>query len=436
MPGLITVNKLIEMLLQEVTSTNFTTYQRVIIGKAQITGDLNKKRATSSQITELLNLIEQQKKILSFYIERIPRIERIINILERGKKRISKERKKEYDQLLRLLRYGVNLERKKLISNLEKQEIALQEGKRGKYLSHYRKEHQILYQLLKPIKNLDIELDSRIQLQKRPILNSKTVLVSMAFLYFYISIIVPAAPQMLEKYSHVPLAECRYEIGVKFEGAKNSEQVLEVVKRYWDDDLKYQLSAEEEFEVAAKTKVFGEYSIQDLELTKELFQKTYGLNNLQQHAKIDAIIYLPKNAELRYINPTEKACASQKLAGVANVGGINSMTLTSSQNMSKGEYIRLVSHEYAHVIHREVLWRINPNFNREWESIQGGYARVYGTNNTWEDVATIVEAAVDAYLHGKNANFIRPSDGNSAAFQAKLRLLKQYNFLPPAIEVR
>ena len=71
MKGLITVNKLIEMLLQEVTSTNFTTYQRVIIGKAQITEDIIKKRATPSQITELSNLIEQQKRIISYYIERI-----------------------------------------------------------------------------------------------------------------------------------------------------------------------------------------------------------------------------------------------------------------------------------------------------------------------------------------------------------------------------
>ena len=435
MKGLITVNKLIEMLLQEVTSTNFTTYQRVIIGKAQITEDIIKKRATPSQITELSNLIEQQKRIISYYIERIPRIERIINILERGKKRISKERKNEYDQLLRLLRDVVKLERKKIISTLEKQQIALQEGKPRKYLSLYRKEQQILHQLLKPIRKLDIELNDKIQLRKRPILTSKVVLVQMVVLYFYITLLVPAIPQMINKYSQVPLAECQYELGVKFEGAKNSEQVLEVVKRHWDDDLKHQLAAEEEFEVAARTRVFGEYSIQDLELTKELFQKTYGLNNLQQHAKIDAIIYLPKNAELRYINPTEKACASKTFAGVANVGGINSMTLTSSQNMSKKGYFSVVAHEYAHVIHRETLFRY-PNFNKEWERIQGGYARIYGTNNTWEDVATIVEAAVDAYLHDRNVYSIRPMDGNNVAFQAKLRLLKQYNFLPPALEVR
>ena len=435
MAGLITVNKLIEMLLQEVTSINFTTYQRVIIGKTKITGDIIKERAALSKITELSNLIEEQKKIILYYIGRIPRIERIINILKRGKKQISKERKKEYDQLLRLLRDVVKLEQKKLLSTLEKQQIALQEGKRRKYLSNYRKEQQILYQLLKPIKKLDIELDNRIQLKKRPILTSKTVLIQMAFLYFYISIIVPSVPQIAAKYSHVPLEECRYQIGVKFEGSKNTEQVLEVVKRYWEDDLKYQLAAEEEFETAAKTKVFGEYSIQDLERTKELFQRTYGLNNLQQHAKIDAIIYLPKNAKLRYINPTEKVCASQKFAGLANVGGINSMTLTSSQNMPKGAYFGLVSHEYAHVIHRETLSSY-PYFNEEWNKIQGGHARTYGTNNTWEDVATIVEAAVNAYLHGKNVNTIRPIDGNHVAFHAKLRLLKQHNFLPPGLEVR
>jgi hypothetical protein len=103
--------------------------------------------------------------------------------------------------------------------------------------------------------------------------------------------------------------------------------------------------------------------------------------------------------------------------------------------MSKKGYFSVVAHEYAHVIHRETLFRY-PNFNKEWERIQGGYARIYGTNNTWEDVATIVEAAVDAYLHDRNVYSIRPMDGNNVAFQAKLRLLKQYNFLPPALEVR
>jgi len=433
MAGLITVNKLIEMLLQEVISTNFTTYQNVIIGKAKITEDIIKKRVTSSQITELSNLIEEQKRIISYYIGRIPRIERIINILERGKKRISKERKKEYDQLLRLLRDVVKLEQKKVLPTLEKQKITLQEENRRKYLSHYRKEQQILYQVLKPIKKLDIGLDNRIQPKKRSISTSRMVLVQMIVIYFYITILVPAIPNYIAKYSHVPLEECRYEIGVKFEGAKNSEQVLEVVKRYWDEDLKHQFDAEEEFEVTAKTRVFGEYSIQDLERTKELFQMTYGLNNLQQHANIDAIIYLPKKAELRYINPQEKSCASQKIKGLANVGGINSMTLTSSQNMSKESYFNLVTHEYAHVIHRETLWNY-PNFNVEWERIQGGYARIYGTNNTQEDVATIVEAAVNAYRHGKKVNTIRPMDGNYTAFQAKLRLLKQYNL--PGLEVR
>ena len=434
MAGLITVNKLIEMLLQEVTSINFTTYQRVIIGKTKITGDIIKERAALSKITELSNLIEEQKKIILYYIGRIPRIERIINILKRGKKQISKERKKEYDQLLRLLRDVVKLEQKKLLSTLEKQQIALQEGKRRKYLSNYRKEQQILYQLLKPIKKLDIELDNRIQLKKRPILTSKIVLIQMAFLYFYISIIVPSVPQIAAKYSHVPLEECRYQIGVKFEGSKNTEQVLEVVKRYWDDDLKYQLAAEEEFEAATKTRVFGEYSIQDLELTKELFQRTYGLNKVRQRGLV-SIIYLPKNAKLEYINPTEKVCASQKFAGIANVGGSASMTLTSSQNMSKRSYFVVVAHEYAHVIHRETLFRYH-NFNEEWNKIQGGYARIYGTNNTWEDVATVVEAAVYAYLCGKSVDTIMPIDGNSEAFHAKLRLLKQHNFLPPGLEVR
>tara|TARA_Y100000031_G_C8005528_1_gene285628 strand:- start:302 stop:613 length:312 start_codon:yes stop_codon:yes gene_type:complete len=103
--------------------------------------------------------------------------------------------------------------------------------------------------------------------------------------------------------------------------------------------------------------------------------------------------------------------------------------------MSKSRFFSLIAHEFAHIIHFKVESEY-PQFNEQWDKIKGGYARKYGTNNRYEDVATVVEAAVSGYIKGWPLRMIKPRDRNLGAFQAKLRLLKQYNFLPPALEVR
>tara|TARA_Y100000310_G_C20428057_1_gene690036 strand:- start:98 stop:859 length:762 start_codon:yes stop_codon:yes gene_type:complete len=253
---------------------------------------------------------------------------------------------------------------------------------------------------------------------------------------------MPVVKGLAENYFYTPLAVCPYEIGVKFEGAKTIEEMHTVLNRYWENDLKYEIVAEQNFEALTRAQIRGDYTVQDLELTKEFFEKTYGRHDVGNYA--ESIIFLPEGAKLQRINAQETKCASMTAGGIAGIGigkskypiGLHpNMMLSSSHNMSKSRFFSLIAHEFAHIIHFKVESEY-PQFNEQWDKIKGGYARKYGTNNRYEDVATVVEAAVSGYIKGWPLRMIKPRDRNLGAFQAKLRLLKQYNFLPPALEVR
>jgi len=182
-----------------------------------------------------------------------------------------------------------------------------------------------------------------------------------------------------------------------------------------------------------KINLLGDYTKQDLELVKIFYERTYGFN-IREHSNTYSIYIIHPEMSLKYMGATEHKCASQKFKGLSIDG--RDIILTSSSNYTDPIYFfSTLAHEYAHQMHAYLSGKY-PEFNKEWDSIQGGYARRYGTNNRNEDVATVVQAAVVAFLEGKDVMTIKPWDGNVEAFHAKLRLLKEYKFLPPGLVVR
>src|SRR3989338_2297546 len=98
--GLVTINKLIELLLQEVWSFDAVKYRHIVQRKLEISKSI-KKDATLPLISELHNtILPGQISMVSYYAERLPRIKRIISILERGKGRVSDKNKRVYGKLL------------------------------------------------------------------------------------------------------------------------------------------------------------------------------------------------------------------------------------------------------------------------------------------------------------------------------------------------
>jgi hypothetical protein len=453
MGGLITINKLVEMLLQEVRAFDFNKYQNLLLRKAKIREDIKKKRASFSEINNLANeVLPEQRKIVSYYTERLSRLERIIdilsrrkqrvprlklhlriwNILGRGKQRILGREKEEYEYILELLKLLVRLGKSDITSVLEEQETALKEQNTKKYLKLFRKERRIGLQFFRPLSKLGVEVDWKTH-RKLSIPMKRVLVVSATLVILYWGFLGGILLQKYsspEYYGFVPLDACAYQIGATIDKDATVEDWFAIVEKYYQKDLDYETSLETEFEKLAFISVRGEYTKRDLELTKTFFERTYGLNSASNH--IPTITYLPLGVELEYMDAKEKKCAAQSFAGIAWQFGI---VLTSSENKKPIEYFAIIAHEQAHQIHGFYA-KYDTKFNDEWNEIQGGIARRYGTNNTAEDIATVVEAAVVAFLEGKDVMKIKPIDGNYEAFHAKLRFLKQHRFLPPALEIR
>jgi|TARA_B100001971_G_C18243178_1_gene572308 hypothetical protein len=435
MAGLITINKLIEMLLQEVRAFDFNTYQQIVLKKTAITKNIRKKRASYADIKALSNeILPQQIKIVAYYAERLPRLERIINILSRGKQRVSKEQKKEYERLLDLLKALVKLGRKKLPSVLEDQQTALRDQNVKKYLKLFQKERLIGFQFVKPLSKLGTGINRK-TFRNLSINVKKLILVEAAIIILFLGtagmMVQPSSPSAMVS-QFVPLKECAYEVGVKFAHVENVQKIEQVLNQYWEQDLKRETIFEVEFEKLTHIDVNGDYTIKDLELVKFFFERTYGFN-VSKYAFTRYMTFLPPDAELKYIDAIENRCANQTFAGLSR-SVQKQIFLMSSTEIGQKQFLKNLSHEFTHQIHFKA--GMFTDFNEQWDKIQGGYARRYGTNNIKEDVATVVEAAVVAFLEGKDVNTIKPIDGNYEAFHAKLRLLKKYHFLLPALVVR
>jgi len=454
--SLITINKLIEMLLQEVEAFDFNKYQDILLMKARTTEAIRKKRASFSDINNLANeIIPAQRRIISYYADRIPRIERIINILNKNTHRFSKpsilrrsfslfSRKKsiisnlhkdEYIYILELLKILVRLGHKNIPSLLEEQEAFLRIHDTKNYLKLFNKERKIGFKFFKPLSKLGVDVDWKVH-KKLSIPVKRKLIVLAVITLLYVGVFGAVLHSKFTSKGFVALEECAYQIGATLDKDATAQDVYSIIVKFAQEDLKYESSIETEFEEKTGIGVRGEYTVRDLQLTKTFIERTYGLDRATLLAV--TITYLPPDVKLKYIDAKEKKCAILSFNGLMPTTG---PILVSSENVSDMNYWGIIAHEFAHNIHRLHSTDFNlggppSKFDNEWNKIQGGYARRYGTNNILEDVATVVEAAVVAFLEGKDVMKIKPYDGNYEAFHAKLRLLKSYDFLPPALEVR
>lgn len=128
--------------------------------------------------------------------------------------------------------------------------------------------------------------------------------------------------------------------------------------------------------------------------------------------------------------------SEQPGCGVRNYGGLGrpGINLTSSSSSEQFYYQLSFAHELAHQIHFKVK-NTHPEFDEKWAMIKGGYAQEYGMTDQMEDIATVVDVAIKAFIEGQDLRQIKPIDGNYEAFHKKLRLLKEYGFFPEALKV-
>ncbi len=457
------------MLLQEVRSTNVSKYQQVVFRKAVITKEIRKKKVSNHQLEQLTKeILPEQGNFISYYVERIPRIERIINILRRGRrgqhriKRIinifrirrrgvDKEREDQYKNLIKILNGIIKLGRENLLSLIENQEFALKEGNFRNYLNLVRKEHIAFSKVLNPLKKLNIRIDPK-SFHLHSINWKKLAIIEISVVLLYLSIITPVIASEYSSGDVKPevaklaeeVKECAYQYGIEL---PNTGEFINLdtlfyapwkrddIKHfgYYINDLEHELPLETEFESLTKVNIFGEYTARDLELTKYFFENTYGYD-IKKNSQVIDIVFLSPGTKFKGVDPNNPKCTTYLLGMISDLG-VQMNLISSGDHSSSINFLGTLAHEYAHQIHGYVA-RLYPEFNKEWDKINGGFARQYGKTNRNEDVATVVQAVMIAFFEGKDINITKTIDGNYEALHAKLKLLEKYHFFPPSFKFR
>ena len=475
MQSLITINQLLKMLIDEAYKFDFLGYQKLLSEKAKITQEIKRKRfvltllrrnnAIPAAFELQTKILPSQIKVISYYTERLSRIERILNIMRKGEGRISKDYSNEYQSLINLLQVLVDAGRSDIIGILELQQGALNEQNYRFYLSLIKKEMNILKKIAKSASKFEIGIEEKVRKQRIPFkrlsIRMKTVLLTklvvlIVILPMFLSI--SGSESNPNRGTFAPwlysVENCVYALKIgriyipdksgKF-GIRGEKDLMGAVAHYLANDLEYELSIEKDFEAETGLKVFGEYSWEDLISTKKFLQNTWGLNNIAEYLKVPAITFFPEDAAI-YGESTENRCSriSVGYGGFshwsAGIVVLNSSTLSNIEFISSANkpirytLERVLAHEITHSHHQKISER-SKNFYKEWNTIKGGYAREYGTKSQFEDVATVTEEAVLSFLDGRDPGTIVPFDGNREAFRAKLKLLKKYGFFPPALMV-
>jgi len=398
MAGLITINKLIDMLLQEIEAFDSVKYSQILLEKGRINIDIEKNRATPYLINKLSNeLLPEQIRFVSYYSDRLPRLQRIVNILSKSKRRISKAQQREYDALMDLLNILIIIAKKNLKSVLEDQKEALDKQKLRKYLKHVNKEHKIGYEFVKPLSRLGKRIRKPLGVEQsvRSINSKRLIVVEALVTLIVLSIVGVGTYKGVSSYyavdfnpaKLVSLEECRRQIGtnVKFNNSTKIEDINRVIRRYVHDDLEKETAMETELESLTGVQLLGDYTSQDLQLTKTFLEKTYGFDISRS---VKSITFLPPKARLFKLDVIGGKCFSQEIGGETS-GFSRDIVLISSSNRGPIVFQSTLSHELAHRFHNSIYSQMD--FDKKWNSIKGGYASKYGRTNNFEDVATVVE---------------------------------------------
>jgi hypothetical protein len=310
--------------------------------------------------------------------------------------------------------------RSNILSILEKQIICLEKNNFKKFNRLFQKEAKHLSRLIEIFNRLNINEDyklyAKFSIPRRKMFALKAsiglILLSLVSSYFMFSI-----------------KKASYNID-----NINSSNLTRVVKEYEQKDLAYETKLEKDFEKLYGANILGEYTEMDLEWVN-LITMMYGKNILRELG-VKRIIFVQTSRNIR--NTREFENETRSVAGVA-FHDRKTILLASGRCIgswnTQDVFINVFLHELAHIIHYKVMAE-NPEFNKEWEKIEGGYVDSYQKKNIYEDVAVVAERALSVGLMGRvtgKTEVLTTLDKNPEAFNSKVALLQKYGFFPKMI---
>lgn len=435
--GLISVNRFLQKLIKEIEAINNDEINTLIVEQKAAHDFLRSKKFSwrtkyfSNPVIRNLEekVIPQKIEILTEYANRLPRIQRVIEILKKRKQRFLRTHSDEYKNILGLFKLVVKfLTKKKLIRILERELNALKKRRLITFLKISYGEYLLLrpfaHRLAKFDLHIDVKTFDKISIPARRINVIKhaldgTLLVALLFMNsaFASGQVAYAFQASTKGPPHCP--EYHKVIEIRNEVFTSSE----VIKHYQRLDMKREFAVEAEFEKMTGVNLVGEYTEKDITSIKSLLERTYGIGALKKY-NIHTLVVLPKGTTMKLQGTSPyTACAGVRTRGFARRSGEIVMTTNESMSLNTSLFL----HELSHHIHYNVQ-REHPEFDQKWKTFVGGYSERYGMKNIMEDVATVAEAVSIAQLEGKDLRSIKAVDGNQQALQAKIRLLFEYNF--------
>ena len=431
MSGLVTINGLVKKLIQDVLSVDYSSYKKSIDKKTEAYSLIEEHKFPSSELIQELieKAIPYQIKFFSYYKDKIERIERIIILLEKGKKRVSQDVVGEYIQILTILR---NLKemlessfwKSDIITLLEKQKSSLEVEKFGKFLKLFKKEEEKLSGLVGILKSLDInkecEMYPNFSVPQRHAFALKACIALI--------LLVVAGSYVLSL-----SRDRRYSRGIDEIHASNLQNLL---KEYEKKDLEYESQLEKDFQEKYGVEILGKYTELDMGWVN-MITSMYGENILKELG-VERIIFIPMPEKVKTIKDFEKEARfvvgrtffdrkTILLVSGASIGSWNTQKI----------FVNVFLHELSHIIHFKAMEE-HTEFNTKWKQIKGGYLDSYQKENIYEDVAVVNERVLMIgvmSLLNKTKPSLQTIDHNPDALNRKIALLKEYNFFPKIFDI-
>lgn len=420
--SLITPNKLVEMLILEVSKVDFSDFKQLQKRTFQLNKHIKNKEIKDSEIEELEQIVRVQVEFLKEFEGKLPKIKRISEILEKiEEKKIKRGNRHFFNCLKEVIKLTPAL-LMEYIELLEIQLNALKKKDFGIYSKASIKMLDVLKTAVRKYRKIGVELIYFID-ENTYVGTTYRRTMLLVIVFFILPFLVPIAHG--EKFYNQSYSECERILNVESDGDILS--IGEAAKMYLAKDVEEELSYEIAFEEKYGVQLVGDYVPEDVVLL-EKYLNAFG--NFHSFTKMNTIVFLEDVGVIKSVTEG-KNCFDGHILGFSQ-SHENRIWIVSVKNMGKEDHAKLFFHELAHQIHNDLGHK--KEFDKEWMMVHGGYARAYGTVNEREDVATVYEEVMFAHINGKSSNSIGPYDRYLDSFRVKVEILKEFGLLPSHVD--
>src|SRR3989344_8600177 len=376
MSGLLTINGLMRKLLDDIRTVDFSAYQRLIAEKHAAAEAIRQGKIFDPSIAKLNeHILPQQKAFLSLYVGSVPRIERIISVMEKREAKVFPNSSHEYAQVLAVLREFSRIAKpaegffhhrhQSIFSLIEEQQHQLDRNNPTAFLQAFKSEMELVKSLLGIFQRLPIaeQYDKFCRLGFR----AKRIftIANCLFVLFMGVVSTIVYKGMNPDYQSWNIKEISYAVNAPY--PHRLIFARGVINSYREHDFEKETKVETDFEQRYGVEIYGDYHFQELATFDLIMEASYGKNIFREFG-INRIIFVPTQVN------TNGQSEDQPVAGFFNQhkSGGNDIFVESDPTGISLEALRYLLHELTHALCYRIEMK-HSKFLNEWNVIRGGY---------------------------------------------------------------